>query len=149
MLTNLIFLYNHSYNGYNLLLSSCSRNPTAVTIEIVRLLLEVGADPDAIDRAKRSPLYHVASWMEEGETNSPTADLLLKHHAHLDQPDNLQQTPLDIWKKKHERPERVLSPPAWMNPVLRLFCWSARSIKRNRIPLKNVPENFRDFVSMH
>ena len=146
---NLIHIFTNRYNGYNLLLSACSRKPSEVTLAIVRLLLEVGADPDANDRGGNSPLHLVARWMEEAETSSPTADLLLKHHAHLDQINIIGRTPLDVWKARHERSGRVLSPPAWMNPVLRLSCWSAISIKRSRIPRNQVPESYRDFVFMH
>jgi len=128
---------------------TCARKPTAVTLAIARLLLEVGADPDANDRVGNSPLHHVAMWMEEAETSSPTADLLLKHHAHLDQRTILGRTPLDVWKVRHARSGRVLSPPVWMNPVLPLSCWSARSIHRSRIRHGKVPKMYRHFVSMH
>jgi len=87
--------------------------------------------------------------MGDTEIDSPIADLLLKHHAHLDQANNFQPTPLHVWKMKHERPGRILSPPAWMNPVLPLSCWSARSLQESGFPLDQVPENFRDFVEMH
>ena len=142
-------IFVSSYNRYNLLLAACDREPNANTLATIRLLLEVGANPNVRDSGGNSPLHHVAKWMKEAENDSPIADLLLKHRAHLDQSNRLGRTPLHIWKKKHEGSGRILSPPAWMNPVLRLSCWSAISIKRSRIPRDQVPESYRDFVFMH
>jgi len=149
LILKVFFIYSRSFFGYNLLHETCARKQTAVTLAIARLLLEVGADPDADDRVGNSPLHHVARGMEEAETSSPTADLLLKHHAHLDQSNIIGRTPLDVWKARHERPGRVLSPPAWMNPVLPLSCYSARSIQRNRTRHGKVPYLYRHFVSLH
>ncbi len=85
--------------------------------------------------------------MGETEIDSPTADLLLHHGAHLDPVNKIEETPLDVWKKKQGK--RILPPPAWMNTVPRLACLSARSIRRSKIPYDQLPKNFCDFVSDH
>ncbi len=89
--------------------------------------------------------------MKEGELDSPIADLLLQHGAHLDVANKLGQTPLDVWKEKQDSAGRILSPPSWLNPVHRLYCWSARVIQRNGISYAhlNLPKNIRDFVAKH
>jgi len=111
------------------------------------LLLEVGAD--ATDGKGNIPLHFVAYWTEEEDTDSPTATLLLKHRAHLDQANKLKETPLDIWKKKHGKAGRILSSPAWMNNVLPLACWSARSIQRSKVAYNHLSKSVRNFISIH
>ena len=88
--------------------------------------------------------------MENEETASIIADLLLENGVHLDSANNLRETPLDIWKRiRNDVAEEVLLPPAWMNPVLRLSCWSARTIQRHKIPFDKLAKSDRDFESMH
>jgi len=133
--------------GDNLLLVASDRQPKDSTLSTIRLLLEVGADPTIKNRDGSSPLHLVAYWMGETESDSPTADLLLQYGAHLDQVNKLQETPLDVWKKKQEG--RILPPPAWMNTVPRLACLSARSLRLCKIPYDQLPKSFRDFISIH
>lgn len=133
--------------GDNLLLVASDREPNNGTLSTIRLLLEVGANPTVKNRDGNSPLHLVAHWMGEAENDSPTADLLLQYGAHLDQVNKLQETPLDVWKKKQEG--RILSPPDWINTVPSLACWSARSLRRNNTSNDRIPKNLRDFVSIH
>ncbi len=142
----MIIIYS---SGYNLLLKLCDQKPTTGSLAAIALLLEVGADANAVDGGGNSPLHFVASWMEEADTHSPTAALLLKHGAHLDRANKLEDTPLDVWKKKHGKAGRILSPPDWMNIVLSLACWSAKSIKRSKIPYNHLSKSVRDFISIH
>ena len=132
-----------------LLLYACNQKPTASSLAVIALLLEVGADANAVDAGGNTPLHFVAYWMEEAAIHSRTARLLLKHGAHLDAANRLQETPLDVWKKKHEKAGRILSPPDWMNVVLPLACLSAKSIQRSKIPYNHLSKNVRDFVSIH
>jgi len=136
--------------GCNLLLFSCIRPATTDTLSTVRLLLQAGADPYAVDRQGNSPLHHVASWMIEAESDSPTADLLLEHGALPNERNYSNETPLDIWTRQNERPGRILHPPIWRFTVVTpLMWWCARSIRRNQLPYKLLPESLRDYVSNH
>jgi len=117
---------------------------------MINLLLEVGANPNAKTKRGHSPLHLVAGWMGNGEIESPIAELLLERGAHLDSANITQDTPLDNWKKtRYDSTGSYIFPPAWMNRVLRLSCWSARSIRRNKIPYDGLTKSDRDFVSMH
>ena len=84
---------------------------------------------------------------------SPLADLLLEFGAHLDRVDDFQRTPLDVWKDMNDgEAGEVLSPPAWLNPVLSLKCYCARAIKRSNTPCEEeqLPiKSLRDFVAEH
>ncbi len=135
--------------GYYLLLNACNQKPTANSLAVIALLLEVGANANAVDAGGNSALHVVAYWMEEEVNDSTAAALLLIHGAHLDAANKLQETPLDVWKKKHQKAGRILSPPDWMNVVLSLACLSARSIKRRKIPYEHLSKSVRDFVSIH
>lgn len=116
----------------------------------VELLLEAGADPNANTNSEgNSPLHLVAKWMEKiDESYSPTAKLLLEYGARLDSLNKLQQTPLDVWKEKHERSGKIISPPDWMNPtVLPLSYWCARTIRKSKILYhQKLPESLAEFV---
>ena len=136
-------------SGYNLLLTLCNQKSTTGSLAAIALLLEVGADASAKDGQGNSALHLVAYWMEEEDNDSPTAELLLKHRAHLDAANKLQETPLDVWKKKNEKEGRILTPPAWMNSVLSLSCWSARAIQLSKIPYDHLSKSVRDFVAVH
>ena len=121
------------------------------SLPIIRLLLEVGADPNTKDRRGYSPLHITARFMDKGEMNSPLADLLLEYGAHLDRVDDRQRTPFDVWKERNAGDAGdVLSPPPWLNPVLPLECCCARIIQRNKIPFQRLPsKTLRDFVAEH
>ena len=137
-----------------MLLLACSLySPNRDTLPIIRLLLEVDANPNVKIRNGFSPLHFAARSMGKGEMNSPLADLLLKYGAHLDSVDDRQQTPLDVWKESNAgEAGEVLSPPAWLNPVLSLKCYCARAIKRSNTPCEEeqLPiKTLRDFVAEH
>lgn len=142
-----------------MLLLACLRDcKVGDSLPSVRLLLEVGADPNAKLRGGPSTLHIVAQFVGKGETKSPLAELLLEYGAHIDHANVIgQQTPLDVWKERNNAGEAdddggVLSPPAWLNPVLPLKCYCARVIKRSypsleedQLPFKGL----RDFVAEH
>jgi len=145
-----VYFFSTISNGFNLLLTACQQKRDPSSLPNIRLLLEVGADPNAKTNRGHRPLHLVAFWIGNGRIESPIAELLLEHGAHLDCANITQDTPLDNWKKFRDyRTGRDLFPPAWTNPVLRLSCWSARTIRRNKIPYDELTKSDRDFVSMH
>ena len=144
-----MFLYSF---GYNLLIAACRQQPTASTLAIIRLLLEVGADPNTVDERGNAPLHHVVLKMgEASESDSPVATLLLEYGALPHQHNYSKKTPLDLWTRQNTRPGRIpLYPPTWMfTDVMPLMWWCARSIRKNGTPYKRLPENLKNFVSNH
>lgn len=108
--------------------------------QVVKLLLEVGASPNAIDLDHNTPL-HVAA------TNKPFArtvvKVLLDHGAHL-----------DICNLEKKTPLQLLNGYVHSNicPLqhITLKCLSAQTIMKNQIPFRNlVPVNLEDFVASH
>ena len=137
-----------------MLLLACSLySPNRDTLPIIRLLLEVDANPNVKIRNGFSPLHFAARSMGKGEMNSPLADLLLEYGAHLDHVDAQQETPLDVWKKMNvEEAGGGISPPPWLNSVLSLKCYSARAIKGNNTPCEEEQQpikSLRDWVAEH
>src|SRR5579883_2936403 len=58
--------------------------------QIIRLLLEAGADPNAQDNSGATPLCHMTGWC----TRADIVDLLLAHGADIDLPDHDGASPL-------------------------------------------------------
>lgn len=139
--------------GNNLLLRTCLVvTPAAEKIATVRLLLRVGADPNATDDKGNSALHVVAYWMGKGDSDFPPeiADLLLDSGTHIDRMNASRQTPLDCWKNGNEGGNAT--PPVWTRKTVpRLACWAARSVSQHRIPWekKDLPNNLHNFVSTH
>jgi len=82
-------------------------------LPLVRFLLDVGADPNAVNDEGNSPLHIIAYWMGD-EMESPLADLLLEYGADLEQVNLKKETPLGIWKRKYAGPgDGPFLPPNW------------------------------------
>jgi len=82
-------------------------------LPLVRLLLDVGADPNAVNDEGNSPLHIIAYWMGD-EMESPLADLLLEYGADPGQVNLKKETPLGIWKRKYAGPgDGPFLPPSW------------------------------------
>jgi len=110
----------------------------------------VGADPNAVLESGDSPLHLVATSMGEQERDSPLANLLLECGAHPDHVNAKGETPLEVWKKSHEKPGTILLPPSWTyKSVLPLACLSAGCIQRSKIPYKKLPKSLHKFVGKH
>lgn len=129
--------------GYNLLLLACTQKPDAGTLAIIRVLLEVGADPNTIDIWGHSPLHHVVHWMKETTESdaSSIANLLLKHGALPHQRNYSNETPLDLWTKQNWKLGRTLYPPTWtLTAVMPLTWWNVRSIRLHKTPYNKLPD---------
>lgn len=131
---------------------ACLQREDAETLTMIRFLLEVAhADPNTRikDDGGESPLHLVAVRMDEDQLDSPKAALLLQQGAHIDVVNKLGQTPLDVWKDRHEIRGRHLSPPDWLNPIHQLYCRSAKVVRRNGISYDHLPKSVKDFVDLH
>ena len=106
------FLYLYR-RGNNLLLIACDRKPLLSVLPLVRFLLDVGADPNAVNDEGNSPLHLIAYWMGD-EMESPLADLLLEYGADLEKVNLKKETPLGIWKRKYAGlGDGPFLPPNW------------------------------------
>ncbi|XP_077556474.1 protein fem-1 homolog CG6966 [Haemaphysalis longicornis] len=105
---------------------------------LVRLLLELGADPDAVDHEGRTPL-HVAA--RSKPCSRAAALALLARGAHLDRTDRAGRTPLDY------APALVDCSPLRFTG---LQCLCARAILRYGLPFRGlVPRQLESFVLCH
>lgn len=122
--------------------SSLGRYPvfTFPSPEVVDLLLEVGACPNAVDLGNNTPL-HIAAM------NKPCARgvfrLLLNHGAHLDLCNSEKQTPLQL---VNQTALLDVFPLRYIN----LQCLSARVIRTHKIPYKGwVHKRLEAFIDGH
>lgn len=105
-----------SHNGYNLLLLACSSSSyyfnhhelemdvspevdfgKLPSVEVIRLLLEVGADPDSTDEMGDTGLHVLAR--SGVNFMSPTVQALFEHGTHLDQTNMVGETVADLVHK--------------------------------------------------
>ena len=147
-----------SRNGSSLLLLACSDCSYAFSIEelgdfsqlpnaaVIRLLIEVGADPNAVDDFGNTGLHILA---QNGESfHSPTVRALFEGGAHLDQANNNRETMADILHRDAPRQENTII----VNPLLfpSLKCLSAGAVRRTSLPFYDViPTSLVDFTLKH
>ena len=113
--------------------------------EMVRLLLDVGADVDDVDDELNTPLHLVVM---SKPVSHEVVTLLLHHGAHLDAVNAKGETPLYLLSKVSPS-----SRPSSQLPVLRflsLQCLAAQVLARHRVPLRHsLSPNLIHFVQMH
>ncbi|XP_057368429.1 protein fem-1 homolog A-B-like [Daphnia carinata] len=156
-----------SLNGYNLLLLACSSSsyyfsPQELemngssdiyvgqlpSVEVIRVLLEVGADPDSKDDMGNTGLHVLAI---AGETfTSPTVLALFEGGAHLDQANVMRETMADLLLKDSPREANTILVTPLEFPSLK--CLSARAFRQQNVcwPFVDlVPSGFYDFILQH
>ncbi|MCL4115580.1 UNVERIFIED_CONTAM: hypothetical protein GTU68_017642, partial [Idotea baltica] len=139
-------------NGVTPLHLACSRD-TASTVgrfaicmfpnlEVVELLLEVGADPNARDRAGNTPLHTLASHKQVSKDISLA---LLNGNSHIDFLNNDKQTFESLRQSKGQPIHQIINSLQHTS----LQCLSARVLQTHKIPFSQLPPRLSDFVSQH
>ena len=136
--------------GFTPLHLACSRDTTNVgrypvcsfpSAEVAQLLTEVGAEVNAIDVDRNSPLHIAAS---NRPCRSEVIRTLLKNGAHLDMCNNDRKTPMQLIRGMSIND--IVSPLNYLT----LQCLAARKIVKCGIPYKgHIPKKLESFIRMH
>ncbi|XP_046441937.1 protein fem-1 homolog A-like [Daphnia pulex] len=137
--------------------------PTRFPISVIKVLLELGADPNFTSSYfEETPLHILAKsnqwelWLET--TNITEAvQLLLDSGANIDQPDGKGKTCLDLFKLKEKELSKKGTPSIFLQKLIQreqlrpLKCLAAQVIRRNRIPFVpgDLPNTLLTFVNRH
>lgn len=117
---------------------ACSRETTDVgrypickfpSLDVVNLLIEVGADPNAVDQDGNSPL-HVAA--KDVPSDRQVLRVLIESGSHIDACNNKGDTVADLL---HNVQLHSIVPPL---KYTTLQCLASREIAKNRIPYKGI-----------
>ena len=149
------FDYTDNGSGETLLHWTCSR--PNIPVDLVRLLLEVKANHNALDWYGQTPLHSVATNWDSRDNVVEAAELLMDAGCHLIQPDKDGATSLQLFRRMHDRltAEGLLDTAPNLenlihNVVLPLTCYCAQTIRKQKIPFKNlIPPVVESFVEKH
>ena len=124
----------------------------------VRVLLNAGCDPNAIDEDMNAPLHHLAQ-LDERKLNdslSITARLLLDFGAELSRKNADGKTAIELWiqhnGRKRQRSDGELIDwklPDWCSELPTLTSLCARVIRRDRIPHTKLPATVITIIEKH
>ena len=127
-----------------------------LSTKIVQMFLDGGADPTAKDETGNTPLHCLAMSKNFSNVVVAATKLLLSVGAHLDQVNDYELTPLDLFKsRKTYLDQKGLPDPyidALTRTVLPLSCLSAQVIRRNSIPFEDreqLPSHLIPFIQSH
>jgi len=106
-------------------------------LNIIRLLLKLGAVPDAIDQDDNGPLHVVAR--TNNQQSEAAGCLLLGFGANLHRRNSAGKTAMDLWIERNEDEDdeeatRLRHRPDWCHAVPKLQCLSARCVRAYRVP---------------
>ncbi len=113
----------------------------------VRLLLQLGADPDAPDDDGNRPHHVLACY---NPTDEAAARLLMDGGAFSGRLNNGGNTAADLWKESHHLDD-VAQLPSWLQncdpvPMLKIQC--GRTVRSHKIHHLQLPQSLRNFVEM-
>ena len=125
----------------------------SISIETINLILELGADVNAIDVNGRTPLHILAESHQHHLENYLLAfQTLVDAGAHLYLANDNGETVISILKKnlmEYKKWGEIVDPyfESLINTVFPLSCYCARVIRRHRIPFEDhLPPRLQAFV---
>ncbi|KAB7499268.1 Protein fem-1-like protein C [Armadillidium nasatum] len=111
-------------------------------LDVVSLLLECGADPNARDIVGNTPLHTLAN---NKQCRRDIAQCLLDGGSHLDSLNRDKQTFESTRSSKGQPIHQIINPLHYTS----LQCLSAKVIQNYKIPYSNLPPLLSKFVSQH
>ena len=114
-------------------------------VDVMQLLLETGADPNAVDIYGNTPL-HLLAFNYRREDRTAIAQRLMDAGCHFDQVNANGETALSLSKK----PQGAQAHP-FVEIVPSLFCCCAQVIAKHKIPFKHepIPTSVQSDVELH
>ena len=128
-------------------------NSSQSSLETIKLMIQLGADVNAIDYFGRTPLYILAKTHENHSQNYLLAfQTLVDAGTHLDTTAMNGQTVISALKEnlmRYKKRGEIVDPyfESLLNDVFPLTCYCARVIRRHRIPFEDrLPPRLQAFV---
>lgn len=142
--------------------------------QVIRLFLEAGANPNAIDADGNIPLHCLLPkndfeyfltnpWDNPNENDIPvirsnfieSVRVLLDAGSHVDQSNRRRESVLELLKQNRKKQNSFIAYSSdsrlddVINSILPLTCYCAQSIQKNNIPVENLPPTLQLFVRNH
>jgi hypothetical protein len=124
-----------------------------LTLSVTRLILRLGADPNAADSHGATPFHLLA--MNRG--NLAQSRLLLEYGAHIDQTDGSRSTPLMLFQEWHSQITSQGNPDLNLQFLigcalpLPLRCLASQVLRQSGIPFdeEKIPPVLQSFIQRH
>jgi hypothetical protein len=149
----------------NLLLRVCtSHQGTPNEFKLIKLLLKAGADPNAVDQQRCSPLHLLAksehlsshswtnlSYSTRAENFTAIVRVIFDGRFHQDQVNLSGQSALECLKPLSSYPDAELSRLVgnFSQGVRPLSCIAAKEVRRNQLPCECLPVMLKSMVLQH